>query len=261
MVVMGRIVLLIEYDGTDFLGSQLQARGRTVQGELERAIRKATGERARVAWASRTDAGVHSTGQVASFKTSSHLSPSTLVRALNYYLPQDAAVKEAREIDEGFDIRRRALSRGYRYTIANTPTRLPLHLRDACWVKKPLRLDAMSEAAQALLGEKDFSSFTLPSAGVSNGRRTIYKAELKRKGSLVTFDIEANSFLRHQVRLIVGALLGIGVGKSSPEEFGAVVAAAKPGLAGPVSPAHGLCLKRVKYGEPLFSVGDDDADL
>lgn len=254
---MRKIALLIEYDGTDFLGFQLQGQGRTVQGELERAIEEVTGTRSRVAGASRTDSGVHAEGQVVSFRTESRLPPETLLRALNFYLAEDVAVKAAREIDEDFDVRRRAVSREYAYTLAVGPGRTALHRRDAYWVAQPLDLKAMNRAAAELIGEKDISSFTLAGESGRSGRRRVYRAELERRhGDLIDFVIEASSFRKQQIRLMVGTLLEVGRGKRSVEDFAAIAAAAEPGLAGPAAPARGLCLRRVNYREPLFATGD-----
>ena len=243
-----KIALIVEYDGTNYRGSQLQARLPTIQGVIEEALCKLTGERTRVKMAGRTDTGVHARGQVICFKTESCLPTGTFVKGLNYYLPEDVAVKEAFQVDDSFDVRRHATSREYKYYIRNSPARSPVSRHFACHVSGKLDVEAMNEASQALIGEHDFASFaTRAGAGRRNTVRQIYKAEFERKGEMVILDIVANSFLPHQVRSTVGALIRIGRGKMKVDEFKDILQAKTPGLAGPTAPAHGLCLEKVNY--------------
>jgi len=247
------IVLIIEYDGTAYHGSQWQANAPTIQGEIEKALQKLTGEQIRIKAAGRTDAGVHARGQVVGFTTASSLPLAAFRDGMNHYLPRGIAVQAAYRAADDFDVRRRAVSREYRYSILNSPARSPL--RDACaWrVEGELDIAAMNQACQALVGRHDFASF-VASAGVVRGKRTereVFKAEIKRDGDMISFDIVANSFLPHQVRNTVGALVRVGQGRLTPEEFGEMVAAATPGLAAPMAPAAGLCLMRVNYPSPF----------
>src|SRR5581483_11468911 len=154
-----RIALLLEYEGTRYAGSQLQANAPTVQGELEAAVRKVTGEEARSAFAGRTDAGVHALGQVAAFSTASALPADTIRNALNAWLPEDIAVRAAADVDAAFDPRRHALRRGYRYTVLNRRARPVLDRRFVWHVPQPLDVDAMDRAARSLEGERDFAAF------------------------------------------------------------------------------------------------------
>lgn len=251
MTTERKLLLVVEYDGTGYCGFQYQAGDPTIQDELEAAIKKLTGERLRVVAASRTDAGVHAEGQVVSFRTSSSLPQHTVVRALNYYLPEAIAVRAAYEVDPGFHVQRRARSREYRYRILNRDVRSPLEMRTSYWVPQRLDIEAMSRACGALLGNHDLASFT-SREGVARGTvRRVYRAEVCQEGDLVVFDMEAGSFLQHQVRLTVGTLVRVGLGKLSPAEFESILERAQPGLAGPSAPAHGLCLKRVNYDPPL----------
>ena len=247
-----KVVLLVEYDGTRYHGSQLQVNLPTVQEEIETAIRKLTGERARVYTASRTDAGVHAKGQVISFQTSSPLPQSTIISGLNYYLPRDIAVKSAHRADDSFDVRRRAVSREYNYCILNSPTRSPLSEGSTYRVSGHLDIDAMNQACQALIGQHDFASFA-SSMGkeIKNTVRNVYQATVSREGERVIFKMVANSFLPHQVRNTVGCLTRIGLGKMSIDEFYSIIKARRPGLAGPTAPASGLCLMRVDYPQPF----------
>ena len=157
-----RFALLLEYDGTRYAGSQLQANAPTVQSVLEEAVQRATGEASRVAFAGRTDAGVHALGQVASFVSATRLDPETLVRALNAHLPADVVVRCAVHVDDAFDPRRQAVRRLYRYVIDNAPTRSALQRERAWHVGAALDVAAMREAAQGVLGVHDFKAFASP---------------------------------------------------------------------------------------------------
>lgn len=242
-----KIVLLVEYDGRNYCGFQWQAGVPTVQDELEKAISRVTGETCRVIAASRTDSGVHARGQVVSFRTSSRLSPRTFVRALNFYLPRDIAVKGACRVDMKFDVRRHATSREYEYKILNTPTRSPLWEGYAYFVPQRLDVDSMDEACRLLVGEHDFASFGAAQGKLKSTVRTVYGAKVERKGELVTLWMKANSFLPHQVRNTVGLLIKVGLGKAGVEEFRKVMEAKRLGLAGPTAPAYGLYLIKVNY--------------
>ena len=247
-----RIVLITEYDGTRYCGSQLQANGPTIQGEIEAALEKLTGERVRIAAASRTDAGVHARGQVVSFKTRSLLPLEAFVKGLNYYLPEDIAVKGASRVDDSFNVRRNAISREYQYNILNSLTRSPTRRGFAHLVNGRLDIGAMNQACQALIGKHDFASFvTGDETGVKSTIRNIYRAEIERNGGLVVIKIVANSFLPHQVRNTVGALIRVGLGKMTVDEFNDILQVRKPGQAGPTAPACGLCLMRINYPEPF----------
>jgi tRNA pseudouridine38-40 synthase len=251
-----RIVLIVEYDGTDYHGSQYQANAPTVQGEIEKALKMLTGEKIRIKMASRTDAGAHARGQVIGFDTGAAMPLNAFVDGLNHFLPNDIAVKEAYKVDDGFDVRRRAASREYEYYILNSPTRSPLRQKYSYRVERNLDIAAMDRACQALVGRYDFASF-VASEGLARQKRTVrdvHKAEVTREGDIITFKMVASSFLPHQVRNTVGSLIKVGQGRMTVEEFCRLVVAAEPGLAGPTAPAAGLCLTRVNY--PVSFKGD-----
>ena len=242
----------MEYDGGRYHGSQLQVNAPTIQGEIEKALDRLTGEGVRVAMASRTDAGVHARGQVVSFRTGSKLTTETLVKGLNYYLPSDIAVKAAYRVDGGFNVRRDAISREYGYYILNSGVPSPLGRRFSYRVSGELDIEAMNRACQVLIGEHDFSSFASDMGSETKRMiRRVERARVEKDGDMVTFNMVANSFLPHQVRNTIGALIRVGRGKMTVIEFHSIMEAAKPGLAGPAAPAHGLCLKRINYPEPL----------
>ena len=240
-----RIALVLEYDGRPYGGSQVQKRMPTIQGELETAFERLTGERLRVAFAGRTDAGVHATGQAAAFTTASSLPVETFVRGLNAFLPPEIAVRRAIEAPADFDPRRHAASRTYRYTIYNGPVRSPLW-RDRAWhVTEPLDEATMRRAASWLPGRHDFAAFSRRE-GVSTVR-CVRRCDVERRGPLVTVEMEANAFLRHQVRRTVGALVRVGTGRLAPAGLRGLLRDRQPCAAGPVAPAHGLRLLRVDY--------------
>jgi tRNA pseudouridine38-40 synthase len=248
-----RVVLIVEYDGTNYHGSQYQANARTVQGEMEEALKKLTGAKIKVKMASRTDAGVHAAGQVVSFRTDTALPLYAFIEGLNHFLPDDIAVKEAYAADDAFDVRRRALSRTYRYYILNSATRSPMRQGFSCRVTGELNIEAMREACKALIGRHDFASF-VSSAETARQKRTvrdIFKAEITQNGDMIVLEIAANSFLPHQVRNTAGSLIRVGQGKMTAVQFREMVESKTPGLAGPTAPADGLCLVRVDYPVPF----------
>jgi len=247
-----KIVLIIEYDGTNYHGSQYQTNAPTIQEEIEKALEKLTGKRTRISMASRTDTGVHATGQVAGFSMDSALPLESYVEGLNHFLPDDISVREAFMAEESFDVRRRAASREYRYSILNSPTRSPIRQRFSHKVAGKLDTKAMNKACRALIGKHDLASF-VSSAEVAAKKRTvrhIHKAEFTRDEDMVHFDIVADSFLPHQVRNTIGCLIKVGQGKMTASEFEKMIEARTPGLAGPTAPPTGLCLVRVNYPEP-----------
>jgi tRNA pseudouridine38-40 synthase len=240
-----RLAFLIEYDGAGFGGSQIQKTAPSIQAGLETALHKLTGERLRVAFAGRTDAGVHALGQVAACTTGSSLATGVFVRGLNAWLPPQIAVRRALVVDESFDPRRDASGRTYRYTVYNASVRSPLW-RDRAWhVGEPLDVAAMQEAAALLEGEHDFAAFSRREPATTV--RCVRRCRVEREGPLVTIEVEANAFLRQQVRRTAGALARAGRGELTPAAIRALLRKAVPASAGPVAPACGLCLLRVSY--------------
>jgi tRNA pseudouridine38-40 synthase len=247
-----KIVLVMEYNGSRYHGFQWQDDQPSIQGEVEKALTKLTGERRRVMSASRTDAGVHARGQVVSFRTGSRLATDNFVSGLNHYLPEDIAVKAAYRIDDDFNVRREATSREYSYYILNGTTRSPIRDGFAHLVSGELDIEAMNRACELLVGEHDFASFAGRNAdAVKSTVRRVYSASMEREGDLVIFNIVASSFLLHQVRNTVGALIKVGQGKMSLDEFKSIFEAKELSLAGPTAPARGLCLNRVNYPQSL----------
>lgn len=244
-----KVLLVLEYEGTAYAGFQAQKGRPTVQQAIEEALFRLTGERQRLAAASRTDAGVHAQGQVATFRTRTHLPLERFVSGLNHYLPRDIVVREARCVAWGFDPRRHARSRTYRYTILNRGTPSPFWRRFAYHLREPLDVGRMGRAASSLVGRRDVSSF----AGDPGPRRTalrrIDRAEVWRQDDLVHLEMEGDSFLPQQVRRTAGALVNVGRGRLTPEEFGQMLCSPRRGAAAWTLPPQGLCLRGVTYPE------------
>jgi tRNA pseudouridine38-40 synthase len=244
-----RLWAKVEYDGTDFFGFQVQAQGRTVQGEIERAIRAVTGTETRVVGAGRTDRGVHARGQVIVFDVVWRHTLQDLHRALNATLAADVAILEIGEAPEGFHPRFSAVRRAYRYRILNQPWPAPLERRTAWYVAQALDVDRMAQATRCLVGTHDFATFGRPPQG-DNTVRSVFRAEWtwQRGQPLLTFDIEADAFLYRMVRSVVGMLVQVGQSRLSPEAFDQVFRARDRCLVRQVAPARGLTLLRVDYG-------------
>jgi tRNA pseudouridine38-40 synthase len=243
-----RTGLVVEYEGTDFSGSQLQARARTVQGELEKALAGLFQTAIRAKMASRTDAGVHARWQVAAFDHETRLSMTTIRDALNHYLPEDVGVRHAARVADSFDPRRHAIGREYVYTANDGETPSPIDRRFEAHVRGPLDVAAMTRAAEGLVGTRDFAAFcggALP-VGASTIRR-MDQASVCRDGSRVRIAFQANAFLNQQVRRMVGALLQVGTGAMSPERFAGFLRKPVTGEAGVVAEPRGLCLTRIEY--------------
>jgi len=260
--------LVLEYDGAQFAGWQAQAEGaRTVQGALEAALQQLTGAPVTVVGASRTDAGVHAEGQVASLSFGTRLDPAALVRALNALLPEDVAVRDAALAPEGFHARRDARSKLYRYAIWNGAERSPLRGRRFYAVRQPLDLGAMRTAAGALVGTHDWSAFQVRGSewraeGAAQGRTRSAVREVTRLSVLgfgvgeVLVEVQGEGFLRQMVRTLVGTLIEVGRGRRDPASMPALLECRDRAAAGPTAPAHGLTLVRVDYA--LASLSEED---
>jgi len=241
---------VIEYDGTDFAGSQYQPNLRTVQGELEEALNRLTGERVRVRLAGRTDAGVHATGQVAAFclprrRRGEGLGWAELRRRLNAVLPHDLAVRSLQPAPVGFDPRRHAQRRVYRYRIRMSGDRRPVDRHRTLEIGELLDVGAMRIAAQAFPGERDFSALGSDPRGRTV--RRLHEVAVIRHGSSVEIRVTANAFLRRMVRSLVAVLLEVGRGRLAPAEVAGLLSAGERALHGRAAPARGLTLERVVY--------------
>jgi tRNA pseudouridine38-40 synthase len=208
-----RYAIGLEYDGSEFLGWQIQREQPTVQGCLEKAVAIVADHEARVSCSGRTDTGVHALGQVAHFDTAASRPERSWVLGLNSNLPQGVSVLWIREVDDSFHARFSAFSRSYRYLILNRWVRPALEAKRTSWCRTPLDADKMHDAAQALLGEHDFTSFRALACQARHAVREIQQISVQRTADVVTLDVTANGFLYHMVRNIAGSLMRVGLGK------------------------------------------------
>jgi tRNA pseudouridine38-40 synthase len=244
------VKLVLAYDGTRYVGWQVQPNGPSIQAELERALATLHKEPVRVTGAGRTDAGVHALGQVASFATDRPLPISAYVKGMNALLPEDVAVREA-EVREGpFDARRDARGKRYRYRIENAPTRAPLSRLQAWQVFRPLDADAMRAATAPLLGRHDFGAFRAADCEAHHAVRELLRLEVQGdRGGRIEVVAEATAFLKHMVRNLVGTLVEVGLGARAPASMAGLLASRDRTLAGRTAPPQGLVLEEVFYPE------------
>lgn len=247
-----KIQLIIEYDGTDFCGWQVQPGGRSVQQAIEDAIEHLTLVKTRIYGAGRTDAGVHARGQVAVFTTGSDIPAEKFSTAITSRLPKDVCVRESSEAAAEFDPRHDAKLKLYRYSIYAASIRPAIGRQYAWHIKWPLDFEKMQTAAQFLLGQHDFTSLSNQKCNTpgANNIRTINECNLHREGNLVTIDVIGRSFLYNMVRNIAGLLVDVGTGHFRPDEIPEIIAARERSRAGQGAPACGLCLEWIRYASP-----------
>lgn len=240
--------LVIEYDGTNYFGWQIQRPGQqTIQEMLQRAIHQVTGETLSVTGSGRTDTGVHALGQVAHFQSETGIPPEKLLLAINRYLPADIAVRKLLRVAPDFHARYKAKRKWYRYQIWNHPIYSPLQCRYATWFRPKLEIELLQEASCFLLGTHDFSAFASKKDPEKSGVRTLYRADWIREGDLCRFEIEGSGFLYNMVRTLVGTLFEVGLQKKTPLAFREILLSCSRDLAGTTAPPEGLCLMRVDY--------------
>ena len=247
-----RLVLGISYNGQAYQGWQSQLSGLTVQDKLETALAKFTGrtapgDRVTTLCAGRTDAGVHGLMQVVHFDTDLARTPESWVRGTNAHLPRDIAVQWAREVPSTFHCRASATSRRYAYILLESTVRPSVDAGRVGWVYKPLALDAMAQAAQQLLGEHDFSSFRAASCQALSPVKILQRIDITQRGAYWRFEFEANSFLHHMIRNIMGCMVVIGQGKQAPQWINEVLAARDRDAAAPTFSPDGLYFLGPRY--------------
>lgn len=239
--------LVLAYDGTAFAGWQRQPGRRTVQAVVEDALGRLLGHDVRVVAAGRTDAGVHARAQVVNFRTSRPFPVPRLVPALRGLLPPDVVPLVADEVPLDFHARYNAARKTYLYHLWNAPLPEPLHRHWRWHVPVPLDVEAMMRAGRRLVGRHDFAAFRASASPVRNTCRTMFRCEVEAHGPLLRFRLEADGFLMHMARGIVGTLVEIGRGRWPPERVDALLATGDRKLAGPTAPACGLILWQVDY--------------
>ena len=245
-----RIALGIEYDGTDFMGWQVQPHGPSLQAAVEQAVGYVANERVEIACAGRTDAGVHARCQVGHFDTSASRSDRGWVLGANSRLPCGVCVRWAVRVEPPFHARFSAIARRYTYTIVNRAVRPALDARYAAWERVALDEDAMHRAAQSLVGEHDFTSFRTVACQSRTPWRRLEQIAVTRDGERVRVTVRANAFLHHMVRNIVGSLLAVGRGEHEERWIGELLAARDRSLAAPTAAAHGLV-----FDGPVYPAG------
>lgn len=244
-----KVALGVEYDGSEFFGWQAQEKLPTVQAYLEEALSKIADHPVKVFCAGRTDAGVHATGQIVHFETDSIRNLRAWTLGTNTHLPPTISVHWVKVVDEEFHARFSAVARSYRYIIYNHAVRSAILASRVTWFYHPLNIDPMQRAAQHLLGEHDFSSFRSSQCESKTPMRNVHKILITRQGNFVIIDIQANAFLHHMVRNIVGVLMQIGSGWKKPEWIVKVLHSKDRRVAAETAPAHGLYLNKVIYPE------------
>jgi tRNA pseudouridine38-40 synthase len=249
---MPRYRITLEYDGTPFVGWQVQADGLSVQGRLAEAIRAFAGETVMPRGAGRTDAGVHALGQVAHFDLVRDWPLNTVRAAINFHLkPHPIAVIDGAVVAESFDARFSATARHYRYRILARPAPPVLDRDRVWWVPQPLDAAAMAAAAQVLTGRHDFTTFRAAGCQARSPVKTLGRLAVTEAGAEIVVEASARSFLHSQVRSMVGSLKLVGEGKWSAADLAAALAARDRAACGPVAPARGLYRVRVDYAAPV----------
>ncbi len=239
--------MVIEYDGTNYVGWQAQARGSSIQGELQRAVHAVTRERVQVKGASRTDSGVHALGQVAHLQVRGTWVPRNLWLAINGQLPKDIVVRRLHRAPSTFHAQYDAIGKIYEYRIWNAPVRSPWRRNRAWHVVEPLNVPAMRKAARSIVGRHDFSAFQSSKSRVADARRTLRQLSIRRDGPAFCCTLDADGFLHHMVRNLLGTLVEIGRGRWPWTAAKDILHGRDRRKAGPTAPAQGLCLVRVKY--------------
>ena len=242
-----RVKLTIEYEGTAYCGWQAQENGASIQEELEKALRKATGEQRRIIGAGRTDAGVHALGQCAHFDIDAPIPADKFSFVFNQLLPPDIRVRESCQVSECFHARKSARSKHYRYAIYNGRHNCALGRQTCAHVPVPLDEALMQQAGQYLVGEHDFSAFKAEGSNLVGTVRTAHSLRVSRAGNMVYLDVVGNGFLYNMVRIIAGTLMEVGKGKYPPEHVREILEGKDRRAAGPTAAARGLCMMEVFY--------------
>jgi len=242
-----RILLTVEYDGTNYSGWQFQKNAISVQQVLEEAILTATGETVSVVGAGRTDAGVHAFAQCAHFDTQTTIPPDKIAYALNLVLPRDIRIRESRKVSDTFHARKSARGKHYRYVIYQSPHDCAINRDFCCHIRYDLNVEVMRTAAAYLKGTHDFASFCAAGSNVETTVRKISELQIQRIGEYIYIDVKGNGFLYNMVRIIVGTLLEVGSGRRSAASVAEILEAKNRSEAGPTAPAKGLFMVSVEY--------------
>ena len=238
---------IIQYEGTNYSGWQIQPDRLTIQGILQEALYKITGENINIYAAGRTDAGVHALGQVASFKLAKSMKAEALQSALNSLNPYDIKVIHLSKAADDFNARYNAKRKEYKYQIFTGKILSPFLYRYVYHIPIRFDINKMKEAAKRFLGEHDFSAFKSAASHCKNTKRRVYKSSICYKDKMINYNIEANGFMQHMVRAIVGTLIEVGRGKISPPQIEEIFTSKQRERAGATAPPQGLFLIKVNY--------------
>ncbi len=242
-----RVLLRVEYKGTEYCGWQRQKNGTSVQAVLASAVKKVTGEESGMHGSGRTDAGVHALGQAVHFDTHTTIPMNKLPMALNAHLPSSVRVLSAQEVAPNFNARFDAVSKTYLYKMYCAPVSSPLKEGLCAFVHKKPDMERMHRAAKYILGEHDFKCFQASGGHVKTTVRTIFSLTITENDDEISFEVTGNGFLYNMVRIMVGTLYYVGIGKLEPEDVEKIIVSGKRDMAGKTMPPEGLYLKQVCY--------------
>lgn len=244
---MKNIKLTIEYEGTNYSGWQIQENAITIQEKIEEALEKLIGDKVKLIGSGRTDGRVHALGQVANFLTNSNIPGDRYKYALKQLLPEDITIIDSEEVDINFHARFDAIKKRYKYLIYNGEMPRALYRNFSYHVPYDIDIKKMIEASKYFYGTHDFAAFMATNSDVNTTVRTIYNISIVKKEDLIEITIEGNSFLRNMVRIIVGTLLFVGLGKIEVADIPQIIKEGKREKAGPTAPPQGLYLEKVFY--------------
>ena len=244
---MKNIRLTIEYDGTNYFGWQNQRHGKTIEGELEKALYRATGERVKLIGSGRTDKGVHALGQVANFYTSSTIPGDKYKILMDYLLPEDITIVDSEEVEMDFHSRYDSKGKFYKYRVFNRPKRSSIYRNYSYHVAKDLDIDKIEEAMEYLIGEQDFTAFKVRRTPVHTGVRIIEEAYVERNDEFVDFYFKGKGFMHNMIRIIVGTLILVGLGEKEASYLKEVIESKNREEAGKTVSPNGLYLLKVFY--------------
>ena len=249
-----RKVLIVQYDGTNYSGWQVQDNAATIQSEIEKALSVIYKQEIKIIASGRTDTGVHAFGQVVHFDSTSEIPLQKICFALNGIMPKDISIRKAYIVPDSFHARYSAYERTYVYYIYNSRLRSPFTHNRAMWVKKDLNISFLNKAARYLLGEHDFASFCRKKSAEEKTIRRIKKIKIQKQGSYIELKITGNAFLHNMIRIIVGTLVGLSENNFEPTEMKKILLAKTREASGETAPAHGLYLYRIDYKPSLEKI-------
>jgi len=239
--------MTVAYEGSPYSGFQIQENANTVEAEIRKALKVIFGDEYILLYSSRTDAGVHAIGQVIALEVDTLIPTWQIPHAINANLPETIVVSEVEEVEESFHPRYHAQYKTYRYLIYNDTFMNPLYNHNTYYIHKPLDINKMQEASQYFIGDHDFIAFSTQGSSVRSTERTIYEVAIEKQGHLIEITVTGSGFLYNMVRIMVGALVQVGLGFYEPEYIGKIILSKDRSLIKRVAPAKGLTLMKIVY--------------